>query len=378
MTALDMLLRDGVREGVAPGLVAVVTGRDGIVGLEAEGVRDVRTGAPMTDDTVFRIASMTKVVTAIAALQLVEDGALDLDAAVGDVLPAFDGLRVLEGFRGDEPVLRPPRRRATVRQLLGHTAGLAYDTWNADLLRYHALTGIPNVGSGRRATFAMPLVADPGERCVYSTAMDWVGLVVERVAGEPLERRIARAILDPLGMRDTTVAPSAAQRARLAAVHERDARGEWRATDVDVVAEPEFYAGGHALHTTAPDFARLQAVLLGDGAPLLGEDTVRGMFRDQAGLPVVPLASVLPAFSADVVLPPGTVCGWGVYVATRDDGPLRRAPGSGGWSGVYNTTFWIDRARGVAAALYAQTLPFYDPAFVSLAERFEAEVSSWA
>jgi methyl acetate hydrolase len=376
--AFDEILRDAVASGVTPGVVAIVSDDRGVRYLGAAGSRDVDTSAPITGDTVFRIASMTKVVTAVAALQLEERGLLALDRPVGDILPAFDSLRVLEGFEGDLPRLRRPKRRATIGELITHRSGLSYDTWNADLLRYHALTGVPNVGTGLRDTFEVPLVCDPGDRFNYSTGMDWTGLVIEELSGQPLDRYFEEHIFDPLGMRDTAMELTAEQRSRCAVVHVRDDRGDWVTDPADNAAHPEFFAGGHGLYSTAPDFDRLQRMLLGadpsGNASVLRDDTVRRMFADQiGGLSIPRLRSVLPPFSADVDLGESVTAGFGMFVTTRRRAGMRDV-GSGGWAGVYNTEFWVDRARRRSAALYTQTLPFFDPGFVDLVRRFERAV----
>src|ERR1700722_6371251 len=153
---LDDVLAGAVRTGTAPGVVATVVAEGALLYEGAFGVRDVRLGDPIAPDTIFRIASMTKLVTAVCVLQQVEAGRLTLDTAVGDVLPEFDKLQVLEGFDGDRPLLRSPNGRATVKQLLTHTSGLAYDIWNKQLTRFEAGTDVPQLQSGRRAAYQAP------------------------------------------------------------------------------------------------------------------------------------------------------------------------------------------------------------------------------
>src|SRR5262249_58055021 len=159
---------------------------------------------PMTRDTMLRIASMTKMVTTTAALQLSERGALNLDASVQAYRPEFAGLQVLGGFEGDTPQLRAPGSRATVRQLMTHTAGLAYWFWNSDIDRYEQITGTPNASAGSDAMFAAPLMSDPGTRFEYGTGVDWLGRVVEAVSGQTLDAYLQAHITGPLGMTSTT------------------------------------------------------------------------------------------------------------------------------------------------------------------------------
>lgn len=374
---LDALLSGAAAAGVVPGLVAIVADENSVVYTGAFGRRDARTGAPMRTDTIFRIASMTKLVTAISLLRLVERGLVSLETPVGDVLPAFDELQVLDGFDGDAPRLRRPASRATILQLLTHTSGLAYDIWNADLVRFYAATGMARVQTGLRASFATPLVADPGARFSYGTSMDWAGLVVEALSGRPLEACWQQELFGPLGMADTVVRLDPDRRARTAPVHVRAAGGGWEPTAIDFVQQPEFYAGGHCLYSTASDFLLLQQATLRGGAtaagPILAPATVAAMLRDHlGGLDPGTIVTADLAASEDVPLA-GKRWGLGVMVEAEDV-PGGRAAGSGSWAGGFNTFFWVDRARGLTAALYTQTLPFYAGPIVDLYRRFETTV----
>src|SRR3954453_2556492 len=161
---VDELLQNAVAGGVARGFVAVIGDRDGVVHEVDAG----ETGP----DTIFRIASMTKAMTSVAALQLIERGELGIEQPVADVLPSFGELQVLEGLAGDQPQLRPPKSPVLVRHLMTHTSGLGYWFSSADILRWHELTGTPNIMSGKRAALATPLLHDPGERWTYGVSSD--------------------------------------------------------------------------------------------------------------------------------------------------------------------------------------------------------------
>ena len=183
---LDELLGRAVDERAMPGVLALVGDRDGVLDEGAFGVLDVNGEDPVRTDTMFAIMSMTKAFTSVCALQLIENGTLELEQPVADVLPAFDALQVLEGFDGDTPRLRPPASRATIRHLLTHTSGHAYAFGNTDILRYHQVTGAPDITSGKLESLQVPLVADPGTRWEYGISTDWLGQVVEAVSGKDL------------------------------------------------------------------------------------------------------------------------------------------------------------------------------------------------
>ena len=375
---IDEVLERSVKNGDVFGVVATVADRNGPVYEGAFGERSAGSGEPMTPDSMFRIASMTKAITSVAAAQLAERGDLDLDAEVAGIVPSWDDLRVLEGFDGDEPRLRAPRRPATVRQLLTHTAGLSYWIWNAETTRFEELTGQLNVLSGANDCFSNPLVREPGERFEYSMATDWVGRVVENVSGQSLDRYFADNIFGPLGMEETTVKMTDDQRSRAVPVHARTPDGGFVTTDVDWNQDPEFWAGGHCLYATPGDYQRFERMLLGngelDGTRLLAEETVEQMFANQIGdLHVEPLPGVHPDLSAAVDFGPGLKFGLGLLVnPTRSPG--LRAAGSGAWAGLFNSHFWVDRASGVTGAIFMQFLPFWDPKANALYGDFERAV----
>ena len=214
---IDSVLQAAVDAGAVPNVVAMAADTSGPIYEGAAGPRAVGASDPVTPDTMFRIASMTKIVTTTAALQLVERGKLDLDAPVDQYLPEFADLQVLEGFDGDTPRLRAPASRATVRQLVTHTSGLAYWFFNADIVRWEEATGTPNVLSGSNAIFAAPLVADPGAQYEYGINTDWLGRVVEAASGQSLDAYFAEHILGPLGMTSTTFLMSEAAARELGA-----------------------------------------------------------------------------------------------------------------------------------------------------------------
>lgn len=379
--AVDDVLATAVTSGAVPGVVAVVGDRRGLLYEGSFGCANVHTQAPMTAGTMFRVASQAKLPTALLVLRLIEQGRLELGTAVGDVLPAFDMLPVLEGFDGDAPVLRPPQSRATVEQLLTHTSGLGYDIWDKKLKRYYQLTGQPALGTGRRTAFTAPLVNQPGTRFQYSMSMDWAGLVVEAVEGRPLDEVLQTRIFGPAGMVDTVCWMEGERRERAASVHIRDEQGNWAPTGADyyvsLAERPEFYAGGHSLYSTPRDYFRVQQALLNggalDGVTLLGPEAVEGLFEDHLhGLDCGVIETADLGASLDVDLT-GRKWSLGLLLDVSCV-PGMRAPGTAGWAGGFNSFYWVDRENGIAAGLYTQTLPFWDQAIIDCYRDFEKQV----
>ena len=380
-SAVDQALERAVEAGEVPGVVALAADDEGVIYEGAFGKREVGQGPAMTVDTVFWIASMTKAVTSVAAMQLVEQGRLDLDEPLGRRLPELASPRVLEGFDPDgAPRLRPARRPITLRHLLTHTAGFVYDIWNADMLRYAQHAGLPGIIECKDATLGAPLVFDPGERWDYGINIDWVGKAVEQVSGQSLEAYLREHIFAPLGMADSGFVLRPDQRARLASMHVRQPDGSLQAVPFEVPQEPEFFMGGGGLYSTGRDYLVFLRMLLQDGrlngAQILRPETVAEMAKNQIGeLTVGPLKSVVPGSSNDAEFFPGMVKKWGLgYMICTEQAPTGRSGGSLAWAGLANTYYWLDPTRRLCGVILTQILPFADPTVLRLFEQFESAI----
>jgi CubicO group peptidase (beta-lactamase class C family) len=377
----DGALRHAVGTGEVPGVVALAGNREGPIYEGAFGQRELGGSAPMTTDTVFWIASMTKAITSVAAMQLVEQGRLALDEPLGSVLPALAEPQVLEGFdESERPRLRPARRPITLRHLLTHTAGFAYDIWSERMLRYNRQAGLPGIIECREASLHVPLLFDPGERWEYGINIDWAGKAVEAVSGQRLDAYLRTNVFEPLGMRDTGFVLGQDQRRRLASMHARGEDGSLSMIAFEVPQEPEFFMGGGGLYSTGPDYLCFLRALLNegelDGTRILGRETVAEMNRNQIGeLTVNPMRTVQPGASNDVDLFPEMIKRWGLgYLITTERTPSGRSAGSLAWAGLANTYYWLDPAAGLAGVILTQILPFGDAAVLKLAGAFEAAV----
>ncbi|MEO8889141.1 MAG: serine hydrolase domain-containing protein [Jatrophihabitantaceae bacterium] len=378
MTAdIDQVLRASVESGAVPNAVAVAADRHGVIYEGAAGPRIAGVdGDPVTPDTHFRIMSMTKMVCTATALQQVEKGNLDLDAPVDTYRPEFADLQVLDGFDGDTPRLRPPASRATVKQLVTHTAGLGYWFWNADLVRWEAATGTPNVLSGSNVIFTAPLVADPGTKFEYGINTDWLGKVIEAAGGVTLDVAVKEGITGPLAMNETEFLMDDAQRATSVPVHLKGADGTWAPSEIELNQAPEYWAAGHGLHSTPRDYLKFQQMLLGtgelDGTRVLQESTVRAAFQNQIGDLDFPatIETADPTASYGFNAGPGYKWGYGLLL-NNDDVPGARRAGSGAWAGLLNTHFWVDPTSGVTGAIYTQFLPFVPEEAMTMYADFE-------
>lgn len=355
-----------------PGVVAMVTDRERNVYEGAAGVRRLDTSVPITTNDAFALFSTTKALTATAALQLMEEDRLDLDAPASRYAPDIAKLQVIEGFdAAGEPKLRPPRSVPTTRQLLTHTGGFGYDFFNATYQRLAEQKGQPSVITASKAALMTPLLFDPGSKWEYGTNLDWVGQVVEGITGQRLGEVLQARIFEPLGMRDMTFALNDGLRARLAGVHARNADGSLTAMDFELPSPPEVHMGGHGLYGTVGDYMRFIRMWLNDGrgehGTVLKADTVRlatqnHLAKVNGALKVTMLPGVIPSLSNDAEFFPGVPKSWSLPFMVNDEvAPTGRPAGAQGWAGLANLFYWIDRSNGVGGFWATQILPFGDP-----------------
>ena len=372
--AIDAALSAAVERKDVPGVVALITDRRRVLYQGASGVADVSTGRALTADAVFRIASMTKPITSLAAMQLIEQGRFGLDDPVEKHLPEFANLKVFESF---DPAtgayrLRAASRPPTVRHVLTHTSGLGYPFTSATLRDFKPQ-------GGEKYPFGGPLLFDPGERWLYGTSTDVVGKLVEKASGQKLEDYFRQHIFAPLRMADTSYNVPQDKAARLVAAQQR--AGE-RMDGAIVLQTPQpgltipEPIGGGGLASTANDYGRFVRMLLNggelDGVRLLKAETVALMGENHIGAVLVPaLKTALPR-SADFSFIADGRDKWGLgFLITTDQVSGKRSPGSLSWGGINNTYFWIDRSRGIAGVILLQYLPFADAKALAVYDAFE-------
>jgi len=380
-TVMDDVLERAIAEGRVPGVVALAADRSGVIYQGAFGKRAFGGDADMTTDTVFWIASMTKALTSVAAMQEVEQGKLDLDEPIGQRIPELANPVVLEGFDASgAPQLRPARRPITLRHLLTHTAGFTYEIWNADMARYARGNDLPGIIECKNACLALPLIADPGDRWEYGINIDWAGKAVELASGLSLNVYLRERIFEPLGMTDTGFVLRSDQRERQARMHVRTGETSFDVIEFEIPQAPEFYMGGGGLYSTGPDYLRFLRALLGDGAldgaRILKPETVAQLGENQIGdLLVTMLKTVDPVSSNDAEFFPGMPKKWGLaYMISTEQAPTGRSAGSLAWAGLGNTYFWLDPSRDVTGLILTQILPFADAAVLDAFGQFERAI----
>lgn len=379
MSRLDKVVDYAVERQVTPFVVAMVADRDGIKWEHSAGrANSAHLAGP---DTVFSLFSMTKAIGSLMAVMAIDRGLVTLETPVGDVLPDFDKLQVLQSVTPSGPQYRKPKTRATLRHLLTHTSGMGYEAFYPMMAEYAQVTGSPSDITGTLASLNYPLLFDPGEGFAYGVSTDWVGALVSELDGRPIDQFVREDILRPLGM-NSTFFERAEAGDRLADLVMKRPDGPFEAFENYPAPNPEIYHMGHALYGSARDYLSFLQLVLNRGTfagrRIVGPEAMQLMFDNLLGevsLPNPVLKSYIPAMSLDVEPCAGVrkthTAG---FFRTEEAIPGMRGIGSLTWAGVLNTHYWIDPTRDIAAVFMTQMMPFCDPDFMAALEDFERVV----
>ncbi len=379
-THLDSVLSRGVDSGDVPGVVATVANRDGVLYESAFGEKALGSGNAMTPDTVGWIASMTKAITSVAALQCVERGLLHLDAPAKNVCPELGKVGVLTGFDANgQPTTRPPKRDITLRQLLTHSAGFSYEIWNTDMQKVQAALEIPSVTECKEKALTIPLLFDPGEAWEYGINIDWAGKMIEKVSGQTLGQYLKQNILDPLGMHSTAFFINDDMRKRLASTHLRGPDGNLSVFPFEIPQQPEFEMGGGGLYGTAVDYLKFLRMVL-NGGQLGGERILTPEGAHSLGINhmgdcrVYNLKAAIP-LTNDAEFFPSIPKSWSLaFQINHQETPTGRPAGGMMWAGLANSFYWVDQTNGIAGVYMTQIFPFADNKSLPLYYDFEKAV----
>jgi methyl acetate hydrolase len=356
--ALSTFLKTVTDRGDVPGVVVAVVGKDGILYHEAFGRSRTLSNVPMAKDTIFNMASMTKPVTSVAIMMLVDEGKLKLDDDIATYLPKYKNPLVISKFNEADATYetRPAKRPITIRHLLTHTSGIGYAVGSSMVTKIVAKT--------KKSELDLPLQFDPGESWAYGPSTRVLGDVVEAISGQKLDTFLESRILGPLGMRDTSYLVPAEKYYRVVAVNTRGPDGKLVEQPVPATLAA-IVQGDAGLYGTAGDYALFLRMLLNhgtlNGKRILSEESVKTMFEPNSGTVVVKeQQSVNLSLSRNFPTGAGKDK-WGLgFQLASEKLPNRRSPGSGTWAGVFNTHFFIDPIKELGVIVMMQTLPFYD------------------
>ena len=359
-TAISDVLKTATDRGDVPGAVVAVVNKDGILYNEAFGKSRTLTATPMAKDTIFNMASMTKPVTSIAIMMLVDEGKLKIDDEVAKYLPKWKDPLVISKFNAADGTYetRPAKRQITIRHLLTHTSGIGYGFSSPTLTKIIQTT--------MKSELDLPLLFDPGESWAYGASTRVLGHVVEAISGQKIDAFLESRILTPLGMHDTSYLVPATKIPRVVAVSARGTDGKFVERPVPATL-PAQVQGDGGLYGTASDYGLFLRMLLNrgtlNGKRILTERSVKTIFENHMGSGVVqPQESSNQGLSRNFPLGAGKDK-WGLgFQLAAEKQANRRSPGSGTWAGIFNTHFFIDPSKEIGVVVMMQTLPFYDEA----------------
>ena len=371
---LDQYLEEAIATTHIPGIVALVTNRNGKIYERAFGKMDVAKNKVMTTDAIFRFASMTKPVTSVAVMMLVEEGIVNLDDPIADYLPELANREVFTSFNLEDGSYTavPAENEMTIRHLLTHTSGLGYGFSSPILAKA--------IGFDRNASATgLPLLHELGKEWTYGESTRVLGHLVEKISGQDLYSFMSDRIFLPLGMTDIFYVIPADKIARIVTVHRSDGQKlvEY-ANPTDAISSPVYGDGG--LSGTANDYSKFIRMILNGGSlegsgQLLRPETAELMRQNHTGnVKVALMPTANPFISNPFPLGAGIdTYGLGFQV-TGSQLPDLRSPGSMAWAGIYNTEFWIDPEKEIGAVLLMQFMPFYDEAAIEVLQGFEKRI----
>ena len=362
LARINQVMQAYVDDHKFAGIVTLVARHGKIVHLQKFGQRSLETAQPMELDTLFRIYSMTKPITSVAVMMLLEEGCLRLSDPLSDFVPAFKEMRALSHLGGTSYETVPAKRQITLRDLLTHSSGIAYGLdQNAyiDLLYQQAVWSKfqkeeLSLESLCEIVASLPLAFQPGSAFRYSLATDILGCVVQIASGKTFGAFLQERIFDPLGMVDTFFAVPEAKLNRFSSVYGPGVDSKLKASDSThdsrYLRPPQFEAGGMGLVSTAADYFRFSQMLLNKGElgseRLLGRKTVELMTS-------VHLPEGMHPFDNRAI-------GMGLGFSVRLDigrGDVLGSPGTFSWGGAANTNFWVDPVEGIVGIFMAQFMP---------------------
>jgi len=366
----EHLRRRYVQPGKIPGFIALVARRGQVCYLDTAGQRDLERHALMTPDTILRIYSMTKPITSVALMTLLERGLFSLDDPVHRFIPAWKGLRVRTG--GGLPAFEtaPCRRPMTIRDLLTHTSGLTYDFMEMSAVdaAYRELgVGTPRPGYTLQDMIeqlaTLPLEFSPGERWHYSVATDVLGYLIEVISGETLPDFLQARLFEPLGMVDTAFEISPDKVGRFASCYQRNAHKQLERCDdgqASQFARRSFWSGGGGLVSTVYDYYRFCRMLQDggtlDGERIIGSRTLEFMAHNHLPGGVDMARFATGSFSETIY----QGVGFGLGLACKVDPVYNGYPASAGtyfWGGLASTLFWVDPVEDLVVIFMTQLIP---------------------
>jgi CubicO group peptidase (beta-lactamase class C family) len=369
LARLDAHFEERIRRREIPCAATLVSRKGRLVHASVQGMADIEHGTPLAPDTIHHIYSMSKPITAVALLMLMEEGVFHLDQPAADFLPEMAGMQVIASMDGDRPVLVPLARPISIRHLFTHTSGICYPAAGGTPAE-RLLAGVlgekdfrepeMNLREWMTRLVRSPLAHQPGEGWTYGFSIDVLGRLVEVMAGTTFDRFLEERLFRPLGMADTFFAIPDAKLPRLAVVYADDGNGGLTVNAPASRAygvKPAFFSGGGGLFSTAPDYLRFAQMLVNsgslDGVRILGRATVDLMCRSH-----IPQLANLASVKDGTAFGQGCTFGLAGRVVVDESRGLNGSAGTYSWDGLAATTFFVDRREELTALFFTQVNPW--------------------
>lgn len=399
IASLKQLISDSVKDPKKdiPGVsVAITNSKGDDLFTYAKGVIGADSTDEITTDSIFWIASCTKLLASIALMQLVEQGKVDLDSEeqIEQYIPELTKLPIVSSDGGDGLNLKPRKNKITLRHLLSHTSGLGYSFFSHTLKKYANFFHVDEFDVSSERELLLPLLFEPGTNWAYGVGIDWAGVLLQRVTGQSLNDYIVEHILDPLGVQESGMEPDERLRKKFVQMNVRDKSGELSTTDhiykkvLKGDYQTLFHSGGAGVFSKPKEYIKVLATVLNDGVSpktgkqILKKETIDLMFTNQIekfpnfGRVGIKSADDFLTNSISDVYPQGDLPqGWGLSMFLNlHKTSTGRGNNSGWWCGLANLFWWIDRENDIAGFVGAQILPFADAKVMTLWANVELEI----
>ena len=378
-TKLDSLFSEAVNCDI-PGVSAAVVAKEESLYQGHFGFADLNQNKPIDDSSLFRIASMTKAVTSVCIFQLIEKGVISLDSPLKNFFPEVSEKKIIDGFDDEgNPIMSDPSNDITVGNLLTHTSGLAYEMWNENISTLVQKGELASMFSVTDDFLKAPLVFNPGTSWEYGIGIDWLGVLIEKLADCSLQEYMTLNVFEPLGMNSTSYDLDKTEHERMVNVYTRTGDG-YEAMPFSVPEKSAIYSGGGGLISNLKDYSQFLKVFLNSGqvneTKILSESSVNIMMKSlNEEIAMTKLPSQNSVLTKDMEFFPqvhkSLSPGFMINQTDADAGRLKHAAG---WAGIFNSYFWIDKKNEIAGLILMQMLPFIDDGCVKTLQNFEKAV----
>ena len=375
---IDQALADSSSR--VPGLSAMVSSEENTLYKGHFGYLDLEKKLPVDDNSLFRIASMTKAVTSTCIMQLIERGELSLDTELKQFFPEVASKKIIEGFNeNDQPIYSEVTNAVNISHLLSHSSGFGYEMWNENITKLVGRGELVSMMTNKKEFLDAPLLFNPGSAWEYGIGIDWLGVLIEKISDMSLQDYMKENIFNPLGMNDTSYDLPLSDHDRVIKVYNRTGEN-FAEIPFGVTETFDFYSGGGGLISNAEDYSTFLKIFLnkgkGNGSQVLKESSIQTMLvSSDKNIKMNKLPTSAPPLTEDMEIMPGIDKSWSPgFMINHEESQTGRPKESAGWAGLFNSYFWIDTENKIVSVVLMQMLPFLEKGCVQTLEEFESSI----